>query len=211
MSKILTFLTNDNKIIQQIDGLQPPQNSFAIITENYDILDMAGNYIRLQDRNNIKMDFLKKALKDIHEDRIRNIAAEITKYRAIISDLELLSQKSSNQEYEKYSEDANRYIEKLNQLNNELLQLTSLYESKNNRFSQDRSRSPPMRDRSNSPQRVPRIASPRRRMVQNACTSSALIHDTGYKVTNINGWDENAIETVRNWRILFKENKYIYE
>ena len=28
---------------------------------------------------------------------------------------------------------------------------------------------------------------------------------------NVNGWDENAIETVRNWRILFKENKYIYE
>jgi hypothetical protein len=48
-------------------------------------------------------------------------------------------------------------------------------------------------------------------MVQNACTSSALIHNTGYTVTDVNGWDKNAVETVRNWRILFKENKYIYE
>jgi phage host-nuclease inhibitor protein Gam len=210
MSKIITFLTNDNKIIQQVDSLHPPQNSFGIITDDYDIIDFSGNYIRLQDRNNIKMNFLKKALKDIHEDKIRNITDEIEKFKAIISDLELLSQKSSHEEYEKYSDDANKYIEKLNQLNNEIQRLTSLYESKNNRFSQDRSRSPPMRDRSNSPQRVPRAAI-QPRMVQNACTSSALIHDTGYKVTNINGWDENAIETVRNWRILFKENKYIYE
>jgi hypothetical protein len=30
-------------------------------------------------------------------------------------------------------------------------------------------------------------------------------------VSNVNGWDKNAVETVRNWRILFKENKYIYE
>jgi hypothetical protein len=48
-------------------------------------------------------------------------------------------------------------------------------------------------------------------MAQNACTSSALIDNTGYTVTDVNGWDKNAVETVRNWRILFKENKYIYE
>jgi hypothetical protein len=48
-------------------------------------------------------------------------------------------------------------------------------------------------------------------MAQNASTSSALIDNTGYTVTDVNGWDKNAVETVRNWRILFKENKYIYE
>jgi phage host-nuclease inhibitor protein Gam len=201
MSKIITFLTNDNKIIQQIDNLQPPPNSFAIITDNYDIIDLAGNYIRLQDRNNIKIDFFRQALRDIHEDKIRNITNEITKYRSLISDLELLSQKSSYEEYNKYSDDANKHIEQLEKLNNEIERLTTLYESKN------KSHSSPRRDRSNSPPRV----LIQQRMAQNACTSSALIDNTGYTVTDVNGWDKNAVETVRNWRILFKENKYIYE
>ena len=49
MSKIITFLTNDNKIIQQIDGIPPPPNSFAILTENYDILDMNGKVVLIED------------------------------------------------------------------------------------------------------------------------------------------------------------------
>ena len=202
MSKIITFLTNDDKIIQQADNLQPPPNSFAIITEDYNILDMNGSSIRLRDNN--KINFCRKALKDIHEDKIRNITSDIEKYRSLISDLELLSQKSSQEEYEKYSEDANKYIEQLEELNNEILRLNTLYESKN------RSRSPPRRYRSNSPPRSPR-ARIQQRTAQNASTSSALIDNTGYTVTDVNGWDKNAVETVRNWRILFKENKYIYE
>jgi hypothetical protein len=55
------------------------------------------------------------------------------------------------------------------------------------------------------------LRAPRARIAQNANTSSALIDNTGYTVTDVNGWDKNAVETVRNWRILFKENKYIYE
>jgi hypothetical protein len=199
MSKIITFLTNDNKIIQQNDNLIAPENSFAILSENYDILDMNGNQLQLRDNN--KINFCRQALKDIHEDKIRNIANEITKYRTLISDLELLSQKSSQEEYEKYSEDANRYIEQLEELNNEIDRLTKLYDSKT------RSCSPLRKYRSSSPPRV-RI---QQRMAQNACTSSALIYNTGYTVTNVNGWDKNAVETVQNWRILFKENKYIYE
>jgi hypothetical protein len=202
MSKIITFLTNDNKIIQQADNLIAPENSFAILSDNYDILDMMGCPIQLRD--NSKINFCRKALKDIHEDKIRNITSEMTKYKSLISDLELLSQKSSNEEYDKYSEDANRYIEQLEELNNEIERLTTLYESKT------RSRSPPRRYRSNSPPRSPR-ARIQQRMVQNASTSSALIDNTGYTVTDVNGWDKNAVETVRNWRILFKENKYIYE
>ena len=197
MSKIITFLTNDNKIIQQADNLQPPQNSFAILSDNYDIIDMNGFNIQLRDNN--KINFCRKALEDIHIDNIKNITSEMTKYKKLISDLELLSQKSSQEEYEKYSEDANKYIEQLEELNNEILRLNTLYESS-------------IRDRSNSPFRAPRArVSIQQRMVQNANTSSALIDNTGYKVTDVNGWDENAIETVRNWRILFKENKYIYE
>ena len=197
MSKIITFLTNDNKIIQQADNLQPPQNSFAILSDNYDIIDMNGFNIQLRDNN--KINFCRKALEDIHIDNIKNITSEMTKYKKLISDLELLSQKSSQEEYEKYSEDANKYIEQLEELNNEILRLNTLYESS-------------IRDRSNSPLRAPRArVSIQQRMVQNANTSSALIDNTGYKVTDVNGWDENAIETVRNWRILFKENKYIYE
>jgi hypothetical protein len=202
MSKIITFLTNDNKIIQQINNLSAPQNSFAILTEDYDILDMDGNKIRLRDNN--KINFCRKALEDIHIDNIKNITSEMTKYKKLISDLELLSQKSSKEEYEKYSEDANRYIEQLEELNNEIERLTTLYETKT------RSRSPPRRYRSNSPPKSPR-ARIQQRMVQNASTSSALIENTGYTVTDVNGWDKNAVETVQNWRILFKENKYIYE
>ena len=190
MSTIITFLTNDNKIIQQNDNLIAPENSFAILSENYDILDMNGNQLQLRDNN--KNNFCRQALKDIHEDKIRNITSEMTKYKSLISDLELLSQKSTQEEYEKYSEDANRYIEQLEELNNKIERLTKLYDSKT---------------RSCSPPRV-RI---QQRMAQNACTSSALIYNTGYTVTNVNGWDKNAVETVRNWRILFKENKYIYE
>ena len=203
MSKIITFLTNDNKIIQQADNLQPPQNSFAILSDNYDIIDMNGFNIQLRDNN--KINFCRKALEDIHIDNIKNITSEMTKYKSLISDLELLSQKSSQEEYEKYSEDANKYIEQLEELNNEILRLNSLFDSK------IRSRSPPpRRDRSNTPPRAPRVAI-QQRMVQNASTSSALIDNTGYTVTDVNGWDKNAVETVRNWRILFKENKYIYE
>ena len=193
MSKIITFLTNDNKTIQQADNLQPPPNSFAIITDNYDIIDMNGFNIQLRDNN--KINFFRQALKDIHIENIKNITSEIEKYNKLISDLELLSQKSSHEEYNKYSDDANKHIEQLEKLNNEILRLNTLYESKN------RSRSPP---------RSPR-ARIQQRMAQNAFTSSALIDNTGYTVTDVNGWDKNAVETVRNWRILFKENKYIYE
>lgn len=203
MSKIITFLTNDNKIVQQVDNLQPPPNSFAILSDDYDILDMMGCPIQLRDNN--KINFCRKALEDIHIDNIKNITSEMTKYKKLISDLELLSQKSSQEEYEKYSEDANRYIEQLEELNNEIARLTKLYESKT------RSRSPPPRRyRSNSPPRSPRVRI-QQKMAQNAFTSSALIDNTGYTVTDVNGWDKNAVETVRNWRILFKENKYIYE
>ena len=204
MSKIITFLTNDNKIIQQADNLQPPPNSFAILTDNYDILDMNGNQLQLRDNN--KINFCRKTLEDTHIENIKNITSEITKYKSLISDLELLSQKSSQDEYEKYSEEANKYIEELEKLNNEIIKLNSLYESKIREVGHDRSQSPQRRYRSNSPLRAPR-----RRVSQNACTSSALIDNTGYTVTDVNGWDKNAVETVRNWRILFKENKYIYE
>lgn len=197
MSKIIIFLTNDNKIIQQIDNLQPPPNSFAILTKDYDILDMNGFKIQLRDNN--KINFCRKALEDIHIDNIKNITSEMTKYKSLISDLELLSQKSTQEEYEKYSEDANKYIEQLEELNNEILRLNSLYESS-------------IRDRSNTPPRAPRArVAIQQRMAQNASTASALIDNTGYTVTDVNGWDKNAVETVRNWRILFKENKYIYE
>ena len=185
MSKIITFLTNDNKIIQQNDNLQPPPNSFAILTEDYDILDMTGDPIQLRDNN--KINFCRKALGDIHIDNIKNITSEMTKYKKLISDLELLSQKSSNEEYDKYSEDANKYIEQLEELDNEIVRLNYLFDSK------IRSRSPPIRDRSNTPPRAPRAPRAARRMAQNACTSSALIYDTGYRITDVNGWDENAI------------------
>ena len=203
MSKIITFLTNDNKIIHQGDNLQPPPNSFVILTDDYDILNINGNRIQLRDNN--KIDYCIKALEIKHIENIQKITAEIAKNRTLIADLELLSQKASEEEYEKISEDVNQYIEQIENLNNEINRLNARFESKKREFLYERSRSPPRRDRSNSP--MVRA----RRPAQNACKSSALIYDTGYKVTNVNGWDENAIETVRNWRILFKENKYIYE
>jgi hypothetical protein len=98
----------------------------------------------------------------------------------------LISQKSSQEEYEKFSEDANKYIEQLEQLNNEILRLNSLYESSKNNIS-------PIRDGSNSPLRAPRA-----RMAQNACISYAIIDNTGYTVTDVNGWNKNAVETVQN-------------
>ena len=203
MNKIITFLTNDNNIIQQVDNLQPPPNSFAILTDDYDILDINGSRIQLRDAH--KIDFCKSALETKHIENIQKITVEMAKYKTLIADLELLSQKSSQEEYEKISNDVNQYIVNLDKLNDEIERLNARFESKKNAFLYERSRSPPLRrDRSNSP------AVRARRPAQNACTSSAIIMDTGYRVSNVNGWDENAVETVRNWRILFKENKYIY-
>ncbi len=203
MSEIITFLTNDNNIIQQANNRKPPQNSFAILTHDYDFIDIYGNHLQLRD--NKKIDLCRKALETIHIENIDKIREDITKYKAIIADLELLSQKSSQKEYEKISDEVNNHIEQLDKLNYEIERLNAQFESKKNAFLYERSRSPPRRDRSSSP------SIQARRPAQNACMSSALIRDTGYKVSNVNGWDKNAIETVRNWRILFKENKYIYE
>lgn len=204
MSEIITFLTNDNNIIQQVNNRQPPQNSFAVLTDDYDFIDMNGNRLHLRD--NKKIALCRKAIEITHVENIQKITAEMTRYKALISDLELLSQKASPEEYEKISEDVNKYIEQLDKLNNEIERLTVQFESKKNMFLYERSRSrspPPRRDRSSSPQ----IRA--RRPAQNACTSSALISDTGYKVSNVNGWDENAVETVRNWRILFSSNDFV--
>jgi hypothetical protein len=71
MNKIITFLTNDNNIIQQVDNLQPPQNSFAILTDDYDILNIHGNRIQLRDNN--KFDFCKTALETKHIENIQKI------------------------------------------------------------------------------------------------------------------------------------------
>jgi hypothetical protein len=197
MSEIITFLTNDNNIIQQANNRKPPQNSFAILTHDYDFIDIYGNHLQLRD--NKKIDLCRKALETIHIENIEKIREDITKYKAIIAELEIVSQKASEEEYEKISEEVNNHIEQLDKLNCEIEQLNDHFESKKNAFLYERSRS-------NSP-----LIRARRTAQNVGCASSALIRDTGYKVSNVNGWDENAIETVRNWRILFKENKYIYE
>lgn len=190
MVEIITFLTNDNKIIHQVDNSEPPPNSFAILTNEYDILDTNGNRVQFRDTNRI--DFCRKALEIKHIENIQKITEEISKYRAHIAELELLSQKVSHEEYKKIADEVNNCVERLEKLNSEIERLNALFESKKNR--------------SNSP--VVRA----RRPAQNVgCASSAIITDTGYRVSNVNGWDENAVETVRNWRILFKEIKYIYE
>lgn len=197
MAEIITFLTNDNKIIQQVDNREPPPNSFAILTNEYDILDTNGN--RVQFRNTNQINFCRKALEDIHLENIRKNMEEMSKYRAHIAELELLSQKVSNDEYEKITDEVNNCAESLEKLNSDIERLNALFESKKNAFIYEW-------NRSNSP--MGRFA----RQAKNVgCASSAIITDTGYRVTNVNGWDENAVETVRNWRILLKENKYIYE
>ena len=197
MNKIITFLTNDNNIIQQVDNIQPPQNSFAILTDDYDILNIHGNRIQLRDTNRI--DFCKSALETKHIENIQKITEEMSKYRTHIADLELLSQKVSQEEYDKITDEVNKCAESLDKLNSDIEQLNALFESKKNAFIYEW-------NRSNSPM------GRTRRLAQNVgCASSAIITDTGYRVSNVNGWDENAVETVRNWRILFKENKYIYE
>jgi len=197
MSEIITFLTNDNNIIQQANNRQPPLNSFAILSDNYDFIDMNGNRLQLRDSN--KIDLCRKALEITHVENIQKITTEMTRYKELISELELLSQKSSQKDYEKISEEVNNHIEQLDKLNDEIERLNAQFESKKNAFLYERSRS-------NSP--VVRA----RRPAQNVgCASSTIITDTGYLVSNVNGWDKNAVETVRNWRILLKENKYIYE
>lgn len=40
---------------------------------------------------------------------------------------------------------------------------------------------------------------------------SNIIQQMGNRVNGVNGWDNEAVETVNNWRIIYKEYKYIYE
>lgn len=197
MAEIITFLTNDNKIIQQVDNSEPPSNSFAILTNEYDILDTNGNRLQFRDTNRI--DFCMKSIETKHIENIQKITEEMSKYRTHIAELELLSQKVSQEEYNKITDEVNNCVESLDKLNSDIEQLNALFESKKNAFIYER-------NRSNSP------AVRARQSAQNVgCASSAIITDTGYRVSNVNGWNENAVETVRNWRILLKENKYIYE
>lgn len=41
--------------------------------------------------------------------------------------------------------------------------------------------------------------------------SSNIVYEMASRVTDVQGWDKDAVETVQNWRYLFKEYKYIYE
>ena len=207
MSNIVTYIVDGGYIIEKNDYEEPPSRRFVKITANYDILDENGNKILLRDNN--KINNLKEVLENKHKNNYTYIISEIEKYKKIISDLEFISQKSSQEEYEKISEDVNRYIEMIANLNKTIDRLNYLFESKKNLLNMERSRTSPRRNRSNSP--LQQNQNPRRRVFQDSTTTSAIVQDTGYKVTNVNGWDENVIETVRNWRILFKENKYIYE
>lgn len=42
-------------------------------------------------------------------------------------------------------------------------------------------------------------------------TASNLIHSVSNQSNGVKGWDKNAVDTVQNWRTLFKEYKFIYE
>lgn len=212
MNGLVTYIIDLDKgyTIEQNDYEEPPSRRFVKITADYDILDENGNKIILRDNN--KINNVKEILENKHKNNYTYIISEIEKYKKIISDLEFISQKSSQEEYEKISEDVNRYIEMIANLNKIIDRLNYLFESKKNLLNIERSRTPPRRNRSNSPyQRKERTESPRRRMDQLGSMRSPFMYQTAFTPSNINGWDENAVQTIRNWRILFKENKYIYE
>jgi len=205
----------------------PPINVYAILRDNYDIVDRNGNLKIILGNENYEI--CERTVKSIHEKRKQIIINEINNLYKIIAELEDKSNNVDNKEYIEYSEQVKKYSEMIDNLNNDLYNLKILYERK---FSRIRPDTPelfrrenilkkitfnpesyfkpvkPIKDDRYSPDIPERRSIPTMNIPSN---SGRMIEQMGSKATDVKGWDEDALETVLNWRLLFKEYKYIYE
>jgi len=227
MSKIIAYLFDDD--FQEVvdENQKPPLNTCAFLTEDYDVLDSIGNKITFKEIR--KINVCENAVRTIHERRKQEISREILKNYSLIGELETKSQNANDKEYIDLSERVKENIDIIDKLNLKMYNLNALYETKY------RNIRPPTPEiiydtpQSLTPQspmtQIPRsvtineepqyIYLPQPRMVQapqsRQSESSGIIQKMGARISDVNGWDKDAVETVQNWRILLKEYKYIYE
>jgi len=211
MVKYLAYLFNDDYIEVSEGDQSPPLNTFAFLTEEYDIVDFKGNNIRLFDKE--KLPLFERVMKEMHEKRTIELRAKINEYNDFISSLETKSQNVSEKESfifsYKISEKVKKYIELIDDINLQIYKLNLIYSEKYNNLSSTIV--------NNIPKNVKfaqdsRNFYPEPRMIQNIpAVSSGMIQQMYSRVSNVQGWDEYAVITVQNWRLLFKEYKYIYE
>ena len=207
MVKYLAYLFNDD-YIEVFEGNQsPPLNTFAFLTEEYDIVDFKGNNIRLYDKE--KLPLFERVMKEMHEKRTIELRAKINEYNDFISSLETKSQNVSEKEYNKISEEVKKYIELIDDINLQIYKLNLIYNEKYNNLSSTIVNNIPKNVKFTQDSRN---FYPEPRMIQNIpAVSSGMIQQMYSRVSNVQGWDEDAVITVQNWRLLFKEYKYIYE
>ena len=236
MSKIIAYLFNDEFVEVITTDEKLPQDCLIFLTENYDIVDRNGNQTLLEIW---QVPICEKALKKIHEKKNKTISEEVTKLYKIIGELETQSQDANNQEYITFSDKVKEHTEQIDKLNLKMYQLNSHYEMQckiiKNLYPEiinnQRERAvvinpepqyyfqpvpnysyPPIPQYSYPP--VQQVIYPEPRMINNGPANSGysgLIQRMGSRITDVKGWDKDAVETVQNWRILFKEYKYIYE
>jgi len=207
MVKYLAYLFNDDYIEVFEDNQSPPLNTFAFLTEEYDIVDFKGNNIRLFDKE--KLSLFERVMKEMHEKRTIELRAKINEYNDFISSLETKSQNVSEKEYNKISEEVKKYIELIDDINLQIYKLNLIYNEKYNNLSSTIVNNIPKNVKFTQDSRN---FYPEPRMIQNIpAVSSGMIQQMYSRVSNVQGWDEDAVITVQNWRLLFKEYKYIYE
>ena len=207
MVKYLAYLFNDDYIEVSEGNQSPPLNTLAFLTEEYDIVDFKGNNIRLFDKE--KLPLFEKVMKEMHEKRTIELRAKINEHNDIISSLETKSQNVSEKEYNKISEEVKKYIELIDDINLQIYKLNLIYNEKYNNLSSTIVNNIPKNVKFTQDSRN---FYPEPRMIQNIpAVSSGMIQQMYSRVSNVQGWDEDAVITVQNWRLLFKEYKYIYE
>jgi len=225
MSKIIAYLFNNDYLEISNDILSPPLNTFAFLTEDYDITDRNGINMIIYDIN--KIELCERAMKEIHEKRKKTISEEISQYYTLIGNIETQSQNANNKEYIGFSDKVNDYTEQIDKLILKIYQLNSMFEAKYKNIRQpipeiiynQQNLTKVNNNSINLPQQVyfqpkPQYIYPEQRIINNGPENSdysGLVQQMGERISNIKGWDKDAVETVQNWRILFKEYKYIYE
>jgi len=224
MSKIIAYLFN-NELVEVFDEKEIfPLNTNTLLTEDYDFIDKKGNKILV----NRKFEY---ALSSLHEKRLNQLREQVNTHFNQIQEIETKSQTANNQEYQEYSEKIKEHSEKIDDLNLKMYLLNKIYNEKINRLTPDivytdfprtANPSPQITDENPTTKKVrieneigfkPVGSYPAHRFLNTPAvpSTSGIIQQMGTRITNVKGWDKEAVDTVQNWRVLYKEYKYIYE
>jgi len=198
MSKILAYITNDNNINYSIEK---PTNAIGYINEIFEVCDLDGNrklVNSVEEKNQVL--FLIKSLHKMQTD-------EYFKFREFYKEkLDTIDKNWSSTidhiEKNLLELEKEKYYKQKKENDDNFIEMSINYNEKYSELIQEAT--PPV---------TARLEFARKQIKRNISKNeiSDLITNMNEKNTGINGWDNEAIETVNNWRVLYKEHKYIYE